>query len=451
MPKFSLRFLTPSQVLVCGFATLILLGSLLLRLPFASATGESVRYLDALFTATSAVCVTGLVVMDTGTTFSLFGQLVILTLIQIGGLGFMTLSTTLAILIGKKIGLRERLLIQEAFNYFNISGLVRLTRQVLAVTLIFEGTGALLLTLRFLGEMPLQQAVLFGVFHSVSAFCNAGFDLFGQIHGPFSSISAYVTDWLVVPVIAILFIMGGLGFPVLVELKNRFRGGRFSLHSRLVLFMTLLLILLGALLFFLLEHDNESTLGAQPWAGKILGAFFHAVTPRTAGFNTLDVGKFQEATLFLVIILMFIGASPSSTGGGIKTTTFGSLLFTVWSTIKGRKETELFERRLPTEVVYKALSVTFISLTLVMIITLILNVTEEDFSFLSILFEVTSAFGTVGLSTGITPQLSDPGRIFIILTMFSGRVGLLTIALALTQRLQKNGTLRYTEEKVIIG
>lgn len=445
-----LRALSPAQVLVIGFASLILAGSLLLSLPVASATGQPHRYLDALFTATSAVCVSGLVVVDTGTSFSPFGQLVILALIQTGGLGFMTISTSLALLIGKRIGLRERLLIQEAFNQFNLSGLVRLIRHVLAVTLIFEGTGAILLAMRFMSTMPFAQALYYGVFHSVSAFCNAGFDLFGRIYGPFSSLSAYVNDWLVNSVVTALIIIGGLGFTVLLDLQNFFRGGRLSLHTRLVITVTVTLIVVGTVMVFLLEFNNPLTLGKLPPSGKVLASFFQAVTPRTAGFNTLDIGKFKEATLFLMIILMFIGASPSSTGGGIKTTTLGSLMVTVWATIRGRKEVELYERRLPMETVFKSLTVALISLSLVILVTLILNVTEK-FSFLEILFEVTSAFGTVGLTTGITPFLSDLGRILIMATMFSGRIGLFTIAVALARRMQVEGTYRYVEEKVIIG
>lgn len=451
MRMFSVRKqMAPSQILVIGFAALILLGALLLWLPLASASGKSLRYLDAVFTATSAVCVTGLVVIDTGTGFSFFGQLVILFLIQIGGLGFMTISTALALLAGKKIGLRERLLIQESLNYSKISGLVRLTKEILKVTLIFESIGAVFLMIGFLPEIPWPTAFYYGIFHAVSAFCNAGFDLFGRIHQPFSNLTTYASNWLVLSTIATLIITGGLGFPVLLDLRNNLRGNRLSLHSRLVLTVTLILILIGAILFFFLEYDNYHTLKGQPLGVKILNSFFQSVTPRTAGFNSLDISWMRETTLFLLIMLMFIGASPSSTGGGIKTTTFGALLITVWSMLRGRRETELFERRLPGEVVYKALAVAAISFSLVMLVTFILTVTEEA-SFLPILFETTSAFGTVGLSAGMTSSLSDIGRIFIILTMFSGRVGLFTIVSALTRGAQDEGSLRYIEEKISIG
>lgn len=444
------RRMAPSQILVAGFALLILLGALLLWLPQSSSSGESLRYLDAVFTATSAVCVTGLVVMDTGTGFSLFGQMIILLLIQIGGLGFMTISTALALLTGKRIGLRERLLIQESLNYLKISGLVRLTKQILMVTLIVESMGAVLLMIGFLPEMPWSAALYYGIFHAVSAFCNAGFDLFGRIHQPFSSLIAYASNWLIALTVAMLIIIGGLGFPVIINLKAYLRGARLSLHSRLTLMITLLLILAGAFLFFFLEYGNINTLQNQSLGVKLLSAFFQSVTPRTAGFNTLNISQMRETTLFLLIMLMFIGASPSSTGGGIKTTTFGVLLLTVRSTIRGRRETELYERRLPSGVIDKALAVAVISFSLVMLVTLALTLTERA-PFLALLFEATSAFGTVGLSVGITPQLSDLGRILIILTMFSGRVGLFTIILALTGRMQEEGNLKFPEEKVIIG
>ena len=443
--------LSPSQVMVLGFAAIIISGSLLLKLPIAAANQVPLRYLDALFTATSAVCVTGLVVVDTGTALSPFGQSVVLTLIQIGGLGFMTLSATLTILMGKRIGLRERLLIREAYNQFNLAGLVRLVKQVVKVTILCEGIGALLLALRFSQQMPKKQAVLYGIFHSVSAFCNAGFDLFGRIYAPFSSLTTYAGDWWVSLVIAFLIIVGGLGFPVLMDLKGRLSGKKLSLHSKMVLVGTAFLIGLGFFVILLLEINNPGTLENKPVATKIISTFFQAVTPRTAGFNSLPIGEMRDSTLFFIIMLMFIGASPSSTGGGIKTTTFTTILATVWSVIKGKQETEVFKRRLSNEVVLKAITITVISIGLVALITLLLSVTEGVLPFVDLLFEATSAFGTVGLSTGITPILSGFSKAFLIATMFSGRVGLFTVVLALAQNRQKNESVRYIQEKVIIG
>lgn len=361
----------------------------------------------------------------------------------------MTLSTTLALLIGKRIGLRERVLIQKAYNQLDLSGLVELVRKILLVTLLLESCGALLLFLRFSQLMTKTDALYYAVFHAVSAFCNAGFTLFWGFNA--SGFSAFLTDWWVCLVIAGLVLTGGLGFPVLSDIKRRLQGrARLSLHSRLVLLVTLSLTISGFILFFLLEYNNPDTLGSQPVSAKALTAFFQSVNLRTAGFNILEAAKFREITLFVLLFFMFIGASPNSTGGGIKTTTFGVLMLAVWSVIRGRRDTELFERRLPGEVILKALTITVIAVLLVVLVTVLLKLTD-NLPFLSILFEVVAAFSTTGLSTGITPCLSDPGRILLIITMFAGRVGLLTIVLALAQGLQSNDGIRYTEEKVIIG
>lgn len=442
------RRFSPSQVLVFGFMGVILFGSFLLTLPISARTGH-IRWLDALFTSTSAVCVTGLVVVDTGTTFSTFGQMVILSLIQIGGLGFMTMSTMMAILLGKRIGLKERLLIQESLGQSTLAGMVRIVRQILLVTLAVEALGGIILSIRLAFELPLGQAVYFGFFHSVSSFCNAGFDLFGMVHGPFSSITHYVKDAWVSLTIAGLIIIGGIGFPVIFEFLYRETRKRISLHTRLALLVTVVLLILGTLAILLLEFNNPDTLFKLNGPQKILASLFQSVTPRTAGFNTLDYSKMRDSTLFLSIMLMFIGASPSSTGGGIKTVTFGVLMAAVFATIRGREDAELYERRLPKEIVYKAFSLTVIALALVVIVTMLISIAEK-FSFIRILFEVVSGFGTVGLSTGLTPFLSDFSRILLILTMFAGRVGLLTIAVALTQRLQ-TGNVRFMEDRVMIG
>lgn len=443
--------LTPAQTMVLGFAVIILLGSFLLSLPIATVGPDALSYLDALFTATSAVCVTGMTVVDTGTTFSLFGQGVVLVLIQIGGLGFMTLSTVFFLLAGKKIGLRDRLLIREAFNQYDLTGLVRLVRQVLITTLLCEGMGAALLTIRFLAFLPFPQALYYGVFHAVSAFCNAGFDLFGRITGPFSSLTAYSGDWFTM-IIALLSIAGGLGFPVLMDLVKRFSGQKMSLHTKVVLLSTALLLVVGLLCFVIFEHDNPATLGGQPLSGKIISSFFQAVMPRTVGFTSLPLSAMKEPTLFLIVLLMFIGASPSSTGGGIKTTTFFTMVMTVWSMVRGKTDVELFERRLPTEIVLKAFTIAFIAVVLVVIASLGLSLLEPEISFPDLLFEAASAFTTVGLTRGVTPNLGSPfSKILLMGTMFAGRVGLLTVVVALTRRWQNHEGIRYSEEKIIIG
>lgn len=442
--------LTPSQVLVLGFAGVILLGAILLALPAATVNGKGAPFLDALFTATSATCVTGLVVFDTGTTFTLFGQIVIISLIQVGGLGFMTFSTLLLLLIRRKIGLRTRTIIQEAFNQLSPSGVVRLVRNVLTITLLFELTGAFLLTSRFARFMPLGEAAYYGLFHSISAFCNAGFDLFGRVFQPFCSLVPLNTDWVVVLTIGFLIIFGGLGFPVLAGLYRRFRKGeRLSLHSKLAMTATTVLVLGGMLLLLILEFGNPATLGPMKFGHKLLNAFFASVTPRTAGYNSINVAPMAQASLFLTVILMFIGASPGSTGGGVKTSTMGVLLASIVSVIQNKPDTELFRRRVPLDLVLKAIAVTLVALTLVLGVTLVLTITEHA-PFLNLLFEAMSGFGTVGLTTGITPTLSAIGKALIILLMYAGRLGPLTLAVAIGQR-ERAAEVHFPEERVLIG
>lgn len=443
------RKLSPPQILVLGFAGVILLGSILLSLPIASANGQPTPFLDALFTATSAVCVTGLVVVDTGIHWSFFGQIVILSLIQIGGLGFMTVATLFALLLGRKIGLRERLLLQEALNKVSVQGVVRLTRNVLLTTLIIEGVAAAILALRWIPEFGLKQGVWFGIFHAVSGFNNAGFDLFGQVYGPFTSITHYVADPVVTLTISFLIILGGLGFGVITDVIEEKRFSQFVLHTKLVLVTTAVLILGGTLVLYVLEFANPKTLQPLSIQGKILAAYFQAVTPRTAGYNSLNIADMTKASQFLIILLMFIGASPGSTGGGIKTTTFASIMLGVWAVITGQEQAGTFERRLPKEQVIKAMSIAFIAFLLVTVVTMILSITESA-DFLTIIFETTSAFGTVGLTMGLTPNLTAVGRILIILTMFAGRVGPLTLAFAIALKAQKSA-FKYPEEKILIG
>ncbi|WP_258360018.1 TrkH family potassium uptake protein [Moorella sulfitireducens] len=427
-----------------GFGVVIATGTILLSLPIASQSGQPVAVIDALFTATSATAVTGLVTVDTQTTYSLFGELVILALIQTGGLGFMTLSTLVALLLGKRITLKERLVIQEAMNQLTVEGVVRLSKYVLIFTLFAEGLGALLLSIRFSSQMPLGQAIYFGIFHAVSAFCNAGFDLFSK------SLVDYRGDLLVNMVITLLIIFGGLGFSVVAGIYTKRSWQRLSLHSKIVIRTTLLLIATATVIIFLLEYTNTKTLAPLPLGEKILASYFQAVTPRTAGFNTLVIGDLRPVTLLFIIILMFIGASPGSTGGGIKTTTFAAIAVAVWTIIRGNVDIEVFGRRLPRGTVLKALAIAAVSLLLVVTVTGILLITEQA-DMQMVLFEVTSAFGTVGLSMGLTPKLTVTGKLLIIATMFTGRVGPLTLAFAIAQRLGRQGIKHYPEERIIVG
>ncbi len=441
--KIKVNKLTPAQILVLGYFVVILSGTILLMLPVSTTAAGGLNPVNALFEATSATCVTGLIVVNTKTAFTLFGQIVILFLVQIGGLGIMTMSTLIAFVIGKKITLKERMIIQEDLNQFKISGMVRLVQYVLGFTIVIEGTGAFLLFLRLLKDNPFFHALYLAIFHSVSAFNNAGFDIFGN------SLENFTGDFMINFVMTSLIILGGIGFGVMAELYNNFKFKKTSLQTKIVIAITLILLIAGFFLFLFLEFSNDQTMGNLAFKDKLMSAFFLSVTPRTAGFNTLPTGSLRSSTLFLVIVLMFIGASPGSTGGGIKTTTFGVLLITVWNMMIGKQDIEVYNRRLDKDVVFKALSITILSLGLIVFVTIILTITE-NMEFLRVLFETVSAFGTVGLSTGITDKLSAFGRLLITITMFAGRVGPLTLAIAFAER-QRKGIYHYPKEKIMVG
>lgn len=438
--------LNPSKVLVLGFVILILFGAFLLNLPIATENGESLPFLDALFTATSAACVTGLVVVDTGDTFSVFGELVILFLIQIGGLGFMTFATFLFTLLGKKISFKERLLLKEAFNATSTAGMVKLVKRILIFTLLTEFIGGVILAIRFSFDMPLSKAIYFGFFHAISNFNNAGFDLMGQ----FKSLTDYVDDPFVVITICSLIILGGLGFIIINELYEYRETKTLSVHTKVVLTTTFILIVGAMILIFLFEYSNEKTLGPLSTTGKTLGALFHSVTPRTAGANTLSMGDLTHATLFLTIILMFIGGGSGSTAGGIKVSTFTVLMATVISQLKGKEDVTLFKRRIVIENILKAFTVAMCGMIIVVLVTFLLSITDKGHVFIMYLFEATSAFGTVGLSMGLTPELSSFGRILIIFTMFAGRLGPLTIGFALTKK-RKQEAYHHPKGNIMIG
>jgi trk system potassium uptake protein TrkH len=443
---------TPPRILVAGFALVILIGAFLLALPWASVAGQELSFLDALFTSTSAVCVTGLTVTDTAANFTLFGEVIILLLIQIGGLGFMTFATLFAIILGKKITLRERLVLQEALNQITLEGIVSLAKSVMQISLVIEALGTLILTLRWSLDFTWGKAFYYGLFHAVSAFNNAGFDLFGK----FSSLTAYTGDLVVNITIMLLIIAGGLGFTVIAALYpwrhgKLLREKRMSLQTKLVLQATAILIFLGTGVILLLEYANPLTLGPLPWGTKILAAFFQAVSPRTAGFNTIDLMGMHETTLLFMIVLMFVGASPGSTGGGIKTTTFITLLFSVLSTYRNEPYVVVEGRTLPNDLIRKALAVAASAACLVILVTFILTITEHTGLF-PLLFEATSAFGTVGLTLGVTLSLSAFGKAVIMLTMFAGRLGPLTLVFFLSRRKAGSAAqIKYPEERIIIS
>lgn len=437
--------LTPPRVLAGGFALIIIIGSFLLNLPAASADGQSMRYIDALFTATSATCVTGLIIVDTGVHFSLFGQIVLLMMVQLGGLGFMTMATWFTLALKRRVSLRDRLLLKESMNHANIDGIVRLIIRVFLYSITIEGIAALYFMLRWSQEMPLGKAAYFGLFHAVSIFNNAGFELFGG----FRSLTPYVHDLGINLVSMMLIFFGGIGFVVISELIEFPKTRKLSLHSKVVLSTNGILVLSGAVLILIFEFTNAKTLGSMPWDTKIVASFFQSMTLRSAGVNTLDIAELRTATQFLMIVMMFIGAAPGSTGGGIRLTTFAILIGAFVAMLRGKEDVVLFRHRLPAKDIYKAVTFTLTAVFFLAFATMLLS-TLQDQDFLKILFETTSAFGTVGLSMGLTADLTFAGKIVMICVMFIGRVGLVTLAFAL-QPNPKKELYRYPEGKIIIG
>lgn len=438
----------PSQFLILWFAILIFVGATLLNLPFASEGGNSIGFIDALFTAASSVCVTGLIVVNTAAHWTLFGKIVILLLIQIGGLGIMTMATLIAMLLGKRITLKDRLLMREELNTNALQGIVKLTRRIILITISIEAIGALFLSIVFIRDFGVSKGIWFSIFHAVSAFCNAGFDIIGN------SMVNYVNNPIINIVIISLVIIGGIGFYVLWDLIQNKKFKKLSLHSKLVLVITGVLLASGFVLVFILEYTNPNTLGNLSFGGKILASLFQSMTPRTAGFNTVDMASLRMSTAFILIVLMFIGGSSGSTAGGVKTSTIGIIFICIYSVIKGKKDIEIDMQRIPYILVFRAIAVVGIALLLVMAVTVVLTITEVSagFNFIDILFEAMSAFGTVGLSRGITPYLSTLGRLIITFTMFIGRIGPLTIAFAIAQRQKENkGYYRYPEGKILVG
>lgn len=446
------RPLAPPQLLAFSILGLILVGAVLLSLPAAAAEGRSVSVVDALFTATSAVCVTGLITLDTATHFSLVGQVVILLLLQAGGLGYMTITTVFAAALGRAVTLQERLTLQEALNVQGLEGLVKFAFTVFKLTLVFELAGAALLAWAWWAELGPARALWFGLFHAVSAFNNAGFSLFSD------SLMQSVTNVPVSLVVSALFICGGAGFFVLSELiRLRRRDIRLSLHTRMVLVVSAALLALGTAGILGLEWHNPRTLGALAPGERVLAAFFQSATARTAGFNTLDVGAMAAPTLFLLMALMFIGASPGSTGGGVKTTTFSITVAALWATVRGDAEPVVFGRRLSAELVAKAFFISLISFLALNLVGGALLITEGR-ELMPTLFETASAFGTVGLSVGEGGQpvslvafFSATGKFLVMAMMFMGRVGPLTLAFAVAHRAGVQPKVRHPEGKLLIG
>jgi trk system potassium uptake protein len=440
------------SILVISFIGIILLGSILLVQPFAH-SGKSISFVNSLFTATSATCVTGLVVVPTGSFFSLPGQIIILVLIQLGGIGVMSFSVLFLFFLKGKFGIGSREIIQETLSFFDTVDVGSLLKSVFVFTLTIEGIGATLLAIRFAFDMPLGQAIFAGIFHSISAFCNAGFSTFDD------SLVGYKSDLFVNLIITLLIFFGGIGFIVLYELKNmigkKFSMKKLSLHSRMVIKISLFLILIGGIFIFIFEYD--CSMQDMDLSTKILASLFQSVTARTAGFNTVDLYKFSMPSLFFVITLMFIGASPASTGGGVKTTTIAVIVAFIRARIKNSKNVNISFNTLAFNIISKAIVVLVFAITIIVVASFLLTIIElkhipfnaNGDRFLQVFFEVVSAFGTVGLSTGITPDFSILGRLILIFLMLAGRVGPLTIATAIGSRDSKD--IKYAEDNILIG
>ncbi len=455
---------SPSQAIALSFAAMIFVGTVLLALPIASQDRQSIGLLDAFFTAVSANCVTGLVVANTLTQWSLFGKVVILILIQLGGLGFFTVMTIGLIFLRRNISLERRILIQASFNQDNVGGMLRLTKNIIKITLLVESIGALLLSLGFYFSAPgksLPQAVGMGVFHAVSAFCNAGFDIIGA-----DSLVPYQGNYYINAVLIILIVSGGLGFVVfgdVIGLKKRSKEQKIpmrwvylSLHSKLAVVSTAVLILLGMGLFLMFEWNNPGTLEPMNIPQKLQAALFQSVTLRTSGFAGIDQGSLNEPSQLISSVFMLIGGSPSGTAGGIKTVTISVVFCAMASVLRGRKQIEAFGRSIPLDLLQKALTVSVALVMLALLATIILHYTEMNSPFphtiLDLWFETTSAAGTVGLTTGITPYLSSAGKIVVALCMFVGRIGPITALVALHMHLNHSTQgMEYPKERVIMG
>ncbi len=444
--------MTVSRTICLGFLVLITVGTLLLLLPFATAEGTWNNPLVALFTATSAVCVTGLIVVDTGSYFSPLGEGIILTLIQVGGLGYMTATTFLLLLLGRRLGLRERLAIQQSMDQAELAGGRSLVISIITMTLIFELTGVFCLFPTFSQDYGPGYGLWLSVFHSISAFNNAGFSLFGD-----SLVRYAFNPWINI-VITVLVILGGLGYQVIMEifvwLRDRIQRRRkrqvFSLNFKIATSTTVALLILGTVALFAAEFNNPPTLGGVSVGSKLLLAWFQSVVTRTAGFNTIDFGAMENASLFIVIAFMFIGANPGSTGGGVKTTTIRILLACTRMVLQGKEEVLLYQRQIPASRVLKAIGVVVGSGLVVVIVTMLVSLSNPEMSFIQLLFESVSAFATVGLSTGITAELSDFGKYVIIATMYLGRVGVLLFMAALRGD-PKPTAIQYPEEDLLVG
>ncbi|MBO1510912.1 TrkH family potassium uptake protein [Metabacillus bambusae] len=432
--------LNPSQLLVLVFVVSIIVGTILLKLPFS--THHSIKWVDALFIATSAMTVTGLATVDPGSTFTTLGQFIIALLIQIGGLGIMSFAVLIFIMLGKKIGIKERLLMQHALNQTSVGGVIKLVKYLFIFSFTIEMMAMVFLAFRWIPQFGFSKGLFYSFFHSISAFNNAGFALWPD------NLMQYVGDPLINIVISTLFIIGGIGFTVLVDIWHKRSFKKFSLHTKLMLVGTLVINVIAMLFIFCVEYSNPNTLGELSIGKKLWAAYFQAVSPRTAGFNTIDIGSLDETTIFIIIILMFIGAGSGSTGGGIKLTTALVIGLATISFLRGKSEIVISRRTINSGYILKALSITMVSIVFVIIATVMINLTEKA-PFIDLMFEVVSAFGTVGLSTGVTAELTPIGKQIIIFIMFVGKLGPLTLMFSLAKPSKEK--IRYPQEDILTG
>ncbi|WXB91282.1 TrkH family potassium uptake protein [Metabacillus sp. FJAT-53654] len=432
--------LNPSQLLVLVFIVSIMVGTILLKLPFS--THQSIKWVDALFIATSAMTVTGLATVDPSSTFTTLGQFIIALLIQIGGLGIMSFAVLIFIMLGKKIGIKERLLMQHALNQTSVGGVIKLVKYLFIFSFTIEMIAMVFLAFRWIPQFGFSKGLFYSFFHSISAFNNAGLALWPD------NLSQFVGDPLINIVISTLFIIGGIGFTVLVDIWHKRSFRKFSLHTKLMVVGTLVINVIAMLFIFCVEYSNPNTLGELSIGKKLWASYFQAVSPRTAGFNTIDIGSLDETTIFIMIILMFIGAGSGSTGGGIKLTTALVIGLATISFLRGKSEIVISRRTINSGYILKALAITMVSIVFVIIATVMMNLTEKA-PFIDLMFEVVSAFGTVGLSTGITAELTTIGKQIIIFIMFVGKLGPLTLMFSLAKPSKEK--IRYPQEDILTG
>ena len=441
--------MSAQSIIALGFLAIILIVAALLMLPVSSAAGTMTDPLTALFTATSAVCVTGLVVVDTATHWSLFGKLVLIAGIQIGGLGVMTVMALVSMLLGQRIGLRQRTLLQESVASLHIGGIVRLVRRAMIGTALVEGLGAVLLAFRFVPSLGWPRGLGYSLFHSISAFCNAGFDLMGTISGPYTSLESFVSDPLVNLTVIALILVGGIGFFVWDDLiECRFRWKRMQLHTRLVLLLSALLVLVPAALFYAFERTNA--MAGLDTGGRVLASLFSAVTPRTAGFDTIATAELSDASALLTLLLMLTGGNPGSTAGGAKTTTMLLVLLLATSMLRREEDVHIMGRRIDMSLMRRACAIVVIYVSLAMVSTLALCALQPELALRDVLLEVFSAVDTVGMTTGITRQLGTASRLILIALMYAGRLGSLTFAILIAHR-RTPAPVQYPAGQLLIG